>query len=298
MSNSSAGFDAKQLHVQQSAARQQTSAPLSAKSGSAKPITSTVQSVDRAVSILEMLAHDGESGVTKIALELGVHKSTAFRLIASLERRGLVEQNSERGKYRLGVGILRLAGATTARLDVVQEARPLARSLATETGETVNIAVLSEGAALYLDQIAGGSSLQPHNWVGQRIPLHATSNGRVLLSGLSDEQIASEVGQKFRSYTPTTTATLKQLLIEVEAARERGYAIVADELEIGLTAVAAPLRNAHGDVIASLSVSGPTFRFDEAKVLLATNLVIETAEEVSKRLGWRQINRPSGKINP
>lgn len=298
MSNSSAGFDAKQLDAKRSAAKQQVSAPLSDKSGSAKPITSTVQSVDRAVSILEMLAHDGESGVTQIALELGVHKSTAFRLIASLERRGLVEQNSERGKYRLGVGILRLAGATTARLDVVQEARPLARSLATETGETVNIAVLSEGAALYLDQIAGGSSLQPHNWVGQRIPLHATSNGRMLLCGLTDEQIASQVGQKFRSYTPSTTATLKQLLIEVEKARQLGYAIVADELEIGLTAVAAALRNAHGDVIASLSVSGPTFRFDEAKVLLATKLVIETAEEVSKRLGWRQSNRPSDKINP
>ncbi len=283
MSNNSAGSDAKQ----QAAAGDE--------SNPVKAVTGTVQSVDRAVSILEMLAHDGESGVTKIALELGVHKSTAFRLIASLERRGLVEQNTERGKYRLGVGILRLAGATTARLDVVQEARPLARSLATETGETVNIAVLSEGAALYLDQIAGGSSLQPHNWVGQRIPLHATSNGRVLLSGLTDEQIASEVGQKFRSYTPTTTTTLKRLLIEVAETRQLGYAVVADELEIGLTAVAAPLRNAHGDVIASLSVSGPTFRFDDSKVLLATKLVIETAEEVSNRLGWRPIKQPPGK---
>lgn len=261
-------------------------------------MTSTVQSVDRAVSILEMLAHDGESGVTKIALELGVHKSTAFRLIASLERRGLVEQNTERGKYRLGVGILRLAGATTARLDVVQEARPLARTLATETGETVNIAVLSEGAALYLDQIAGGSSLQPHNWVGQRIPLHATSNGRVLLSGLTAEQISTEVGPRLRSYTPTTTTTLKRLLAEIDEVREQGYAIVADELEIGLTAVAAPLRNAHGDVIASLSVSGPTFRFDESKVRLATTLVVEAADEVSARLGWRLTNRASKVVTP
>lgn len=263
----------------------------------AKPVTSTVQSVDRAVSILEMLAHDGESGVTKIADELGVHKSTAFRLIAALERRGLVEQNVERGKYRLGVGILRLAGATTARLDVVQEARPLARTLATETGETVNIAVLSEGAALYLDQIAGSSSLQPHNWVGQRIPLHATANGKVLLSGLTPQQIAVEVGQRYRAYTPTTITSIKPLLADIDEVRKLGYAVVVDELEMGLTAVAAPLRNALGDVIASLSVSGPTFRFDEGQVKLAIHQVAEAADEVSERLGWRVAKRRSAEID-
>ena len=143
-----------------------------------------VQSVDRALSILEVLARVGEAGVTEIAGELGVHKSTAFRLVATLESHRLVEQSSDRGKYRLGVGVLRLAGATSARLDLVQEARPICRQLAADTGETVNIAVLSESSALYLDQIAGSSALQPHNWVGQHIPLHATSNGKVLLSGL------------------------------------------------------------------------------------------------------------------
>ena len=262
-----------------------------------KAATSTVQSVERAVSILEMLAHDGESGVTKIADELGVHKSTAFRLIATLEQRGLVEQDLERGKYRLGVGILRLAGATTARLDVVQETRPLARALAAETGETVNIAVRSEGAALYLDQIAGTSSLQSHNWVGQRIPLHATANGKVLLSGLTSEQIMTEVGQRLRAYTPTTITSIKKLLVDIEAVREAGYAVVADELEMGLTAIAAPLHNAHGDVIASLSVSGPTFRFDEDRVKTVVDQVMEVATEVSERLGWKVPKRPSGEID-
>ena len=128
----------------------------------------------------------GEAGVTEIAGELGVHKSTAFRLVTTLEAHRLVEQTTDRGRYRLGVGVLRLAGATTARLDLVQEARPVCRQLAADTGETVNIAVLSESSALYLDQVAGSSALQPHNWVGQHIPLHATSNGKVLLSGLDD----------------------------------------------------------------------------------------------------------------
>ncbi|AWB91475.1 IclR family transcriptional regulator [Aeromicrobium chenweiae] len=252
-----------------------------------KAVTSAVQSVDRALSILEILAQDGESGVTEIAAQLDVHKSTAFRLIATLERRGLVEQNADRGKYRLGVGILRLAGATTARLDVVQEARPLARALAASTRETVNIAVLSEGAALYLDQIAGSSSLQPHNWVGQRIPLHATANGKVLLSGLDPAEITAAVGTPLRPYTPTTVTTIKALLVDVDAVRRAGHAVAVDELEHGLTAVAAPLHNAHGDVIASLSVSGPTFRFDEERLADVVRSVVGTAQEVSERLGWR-----------
>jgi DNA-binding IclR family transcriptional regulator len=247
----------------------------------------TVQSVDRAISVLEILARTGECGVTEIAAELGVHKSTAFRLVAALDRRGLVEQNADRGKYRLGVGILRLAGATTARLDVVQEARPICEQLATDTGETVNIAVLSDGAALYLDQVAGSSALQPHNWVGQRIPLHATSNGKILLAGLSEAEVAAQVGRTLRGYTPSTITSLKALRGELATIREHGYAIAVDELEIGLAAVAAPIRGVHGDVLASLSVSGPTFRLDAAAMDSATDAVLTAASDISRRLGWR-----------
>src|SRR5215510_4536537 len=176
---------------------------------------STVQSVDRAVTIMEILARSGEAGVTEIAAELQVHKSTAFRLVAALERRGLVEQTEDRGKYRLGMGLLRLAGATTARLDVVQESRPVCRKLAADTGETVNVAVLSDHSALYLDQIAGASALQPHNWVGQHIPLHATSNGKVLLSGLASDRL-DEVLHGLPAYTDLTITKRSQLRRELE----------------------------------------------------------------------------------
>src|SRR5580765_4174180 len=141
-----------------------------------------VQSVDRALTILSLLAERGEMGVTEISQGLGVHKSTAFRLVATLERHDVVTQTEDRGKYRLGVGVLRLAGATRVRLDLVQESRPVTTELAAEVGETVNIAVLSGHEALYLDQVAGPSALQLHMWAGQRIPLHATSNGKVLLA--------------------------------------------------------------------------------------------------------------------
>lgn len=247
----------------------------------------SVQSVDRALTILETLARSGEAGVTDLARGLGVHKSTAFRLVATLENHGLVEQSEDRGKYRLGVGLLRLAGATTARLDVVQEARPVCRKLAADTGETVNVAVLADRAALYLDQVAGSSALQPHNWVGQRIPLHATSNGKVLMAGLDADGLEELLGS-LPAYTDMTITRKGQLRKEVARAREQGYAVAVDELEVGLTAAAAPIRNAHGDVIASMSVSGPTFRLDAERVHDVVDLLVAAVAEVSHRLGWGQ----------
>jgi DNA-binding IclR family transcriptional regulator len=247
--------------------------------------TGGVQSVDRALTILEVLARIGEAGVTEIAGELGVHKSTAFRLVTTLESHRLVEQTADRGKYRLGVGLLRLAGATTARLDLVQEARPVCRQLAADTGETVNLAVLSESSALYLDQVAGSSALQPHNWVGQHIPLHATSNGKVLLCGLDDAGLDEMLGALSR-YTSLTITRRSQLREELVRVRAQGYAVAVDELEVGLTAAAAPIRNAHGDVIASMSVSGPTFRLPTERVEEILPLLVAAAEEVSHRLGW------------
>ena len=250
----------------------------------------SVQSVDRALTVLGILARVGDAGVTEIAAELGVHKSTAFRIVATLESHGMVERNQDRGKYRLGVGLIRLAGATTARLDVVQEARPVTRRLAADTGETVNIAVLSDQSALYLDQIAGASALQSHNWVGQHIPLHATSNGKVLLSDLDADELDRRV-PTLASYTPETITSRDRLCSELATILQQGYAVAVDELEIGLTAIAAPIHDAHGDVVASLSISGPTFRLDGDRVAGLVALVVDAARDISARLGGASLRK-------
>src|SRR3954447_12479133 len=244
-----------------------------------------VQSVDRALTIMSILARLGQAGVTEIAVELGVHKSTAFRLVTTLESHEFVEQTEDRGKYRLGLGLVRLAGASTARLDVVQEERPVCRRLAAASGETVNVAVLSEQAALYVDQVAGGSALPSHNWVGQHIPLHATSNGKVLLSGLEPDEGDRRV-DALPAYTERTITSRRKLHRELEEVRNQGYAVAHDELEVGLSALAAPIRSAHGDVIASISVSGPSYRLPDPQMADLTKLVIEAADDVSRRLGW------------
>jgi DNA-binding IclR family transcriptional regulator len=244
-----------------------------------------VQSVDRAVAILEILARDGEAGVTEVARELGVHKSTASRLLAALDRRELVAQDAARGRFRLGVGLIRLAGAAARGLDLTQESRPVCRALAQEVGETVNLAILSGRDALYLDQVAGPAALSPHNWAGQRIPLHATSDGKVLLAYLPEAELAECLAPplaRFTDRTITATADLARLLAEV---RRQGYATAVDELEVGLTAVAAPVRNAEGTVVASISASGPSFRIPADRIPALAGAVRRAATEVSRRLG-------------
>jgi DNA-binding IclR family transcriptional regulator len=244
-----------------------------------------VQSVDRAVTILEILARDGEAGVTEVARELDVHKSTASRLLASLGRRELVAQDAAHGKFRLGAGIVRLAGAAGRTLDMVQESRQVCRTLAQEVGETVNLVILSGRDALYLDQVAGPAALSPHNWAGKRMPLHATSDGKVLLAYRPEAELAGCLTplRRFTDHTITTLDEFSQVLAKV---RQRGFATAVDELEAGLTAVAAPVRNAEGNVVASISASGPSFRIPADRIGQVAECVCRAAAEVSRRLGW------------
>lgn len=231
-----------------------------------------VQSVDRALAILDLLARRGEAGVTEIAAELDVHKSTAFRLVGALENRQLVEQVSDRGKYRLGFGIIRLAGATTATLDLPREGQPVCERLAEELDETVNLAILDTGAATNITQSYGSAAVTARNWIGQRTPLHATSSGKVLLAW-ADEKVLEDALDTLERFTPNTITSRSKLLAELKLTRERGWASTNEELEIGLNAVAAPIRDAEGTVVAAVSVSGPAYR-----------LTVDSFESVTKKL--------------
>ncbi|MEU6422620.1 IclR family transcriptional regulator [Streptomyces spiralis] len=251
------------------------------------PAVNGVQSVDRAVSVLEILAQRGEAGVSEVAAEIDVHKSTAFRLLGALEARGLVEQATERGKYRLGFGIVRLAGAVTGRLDITQQGREVCERLSEEIGETVNIAVLQEHYAVNLYQVRGPGAVGTHNWVGQLTPVHATSSGKILLAHLRaeerDEVLAASGLQK---HTPHTLTSRRKLEKDLTEARERGYAVTLEELEIGLHAMAAPIRSHHGEVVAALSSSGPAYRFTEERIHELAPLLIKGAQEISHRMGY------------
>jgi DNA-binding IclR family transcriptional regulator len=256
----------------------------SARIASAPP--ASVQSVDRALTVLEILARQGDAGVTEVGLELGVHKSTAFRLLAALESRGFVEQSADRGTYRLGFAVVRLAGAAVARLDLGRESSRACEQLAAALGETVNVAVLSEGWAINISEGRGAASVASTNWVGQRTPLHATSSGKVLLAYAAPEVRAGALAGPLERYTPATVTDPALLEDILAKARVAGWAWTEQEYEIGLNAVAAPVRGADGSVLAALSAAGPAYRLTPASFEQIAAHVVAAADGISERMGF------------
>jgi len=247
---------------------------------------SAVQSVDRAVTVLEILARLGEAGVTEVADELGVHKSTAFRLLGVLESRGLVGQEQERGKYYLGAGVLRLAGAAAVRLDISQEGAAVCKRLADELGETVNIAVLESDAAVNIMQARGPASVTAQNWLGRRTPLHATSSGKALLAYQPGPVQDAVLGRKLPQLTERTVTSAEALRRELRQVVERGFAVAVEELELGLRAVAAPVRAHDGSVIGAIGVSGPAYRMARQRLPELAERAALAAVELSRRMGY------------
>jgi DNA-binding IclR family transcriptional regulator len=246
-----------------------------------------VQSVDRALAVLEILARDGHAGVSDIAEEMGIHKSTVSRLLGSLVSREMVHQNSDRGKYQLGFGILRLASSIPGRLSLVQEARPVMESLADQFKETVNLAVLRSNYAVNVDQAMGPSTLATYDWVGSLTPLHATSSGKVLLAALSvDERdrILKETGLPAR--TPRTITNRAKLENELISIARNGYGVTLEEFEIGINSMSVPVYNHQGTVIGAISISGPAFRFDPEKEPGLIEGMKEAGIQVSAKMGY------------
>jgi DNA-binding IclR family transcriptional regulator len=246
-----------------------------------------VQSVDRAANILEILARRGTAGVSEVALDIGVHKSTAFRLLSALETRGLVEQTRERGKYRLGLGILRLASTVPGRLDLVGQGRPVCEELAAEFGETVNLAVLRSHHAVNVDQSRGSAAIAAHNWVGQLTPLHATSSGKILLAyqpSATRKRLLDAAG--LARFTPRTITSRRTLTTQLTAALADGFATTSEEYEEGLNAVAAPVLDHTGTVVAAVSVSGPAYRLDARRMSAVAGDLMAGAARIGERLGY------------
>jgi DNA-binding IclR family transcriptional regulator len=241
-----------------------------------------VQSVDRALLVMEILARLGQAGVTEIAAELGVHKSTVSRLVAVLEARGYVEQVSDRGPYRLGFAIARLARSGSGQLDLARVSQDVCDRLAADVAETANLAILDGDRIVNIVEAMGPNEIALRTWVGQSCPAHATSSGKVLLAWA----VALRLTDPLQSFTPNTVTGVAELERELSVARARGWASVSEELEVGLNAVAAPIYDASADVVAALSVSGPSYRLSESHFEEIAKVTIAAADVISRRLGW------------
>ncbi|WP_344300692.1 IclR family transcriptional regulator [Sinomonas flava] len=244
-----------------------------------------VQAVERVVQALEILAREGSAAVGDVADRIGVHKSTASRILGALEAHGFVQQSSRRGKYQLGVGLLRIASSIPRRLSLVHAARPVLEDLAQQYGETVNLAVLRGGYAVNVDQAMGPTNLASFDWIGNLTPLHATSSGKVFLAymhpGLRDDVLRDAPPE---TLTPRTL-TRQQLDEQLPEIMRLGYAATRGELEEGLNAIAAPVFGHTGEVIGAVSISGPAFRFDPDTDPALVKAVIAAGEEITELMG-------------
>lgn len=225
-----------------------------------------VQSVDRAAQILEMLSDEPQLTISEISRRLQVHRSTAFRLLGTLEHHDLVEQDGSRGAYRLGFALLRMANSVTQRLDFSREAQACCDALAQELSETVNLAILDAGYAVTITQTVGDRMVGvARQYVGQRGPLHATSTGKMLLAHAGEPELERLVSRGLESFTGMTISDPEVLRAELEAIRGRGWSSAVAEWEEGINALAVPVRDAAGEVIAALSTTAPAFRLPESR---------------------------------
>lgn len=247
---------------------------------------STIQSVQRAAAILRSFTRiDSELSVTTLSEQLGLHKSTISRLLSTLQQEGFVEQNSENGKYRLGLGLVTLAGIVLERLNLPQVAQPYLSSLAEATQETVNIAVLDGRDCMNLGGVASPRPIQYVGRIGRRTPLHCTAAGKVLLAFLPPSKRRGILPAVLPRYTDYTIVDHQALEQSLERVQEQGYALTHEEHREGLSAIAAPIYDHRGQAVAALVISGPTYRLgpDEIEKLIAP--VQNAAEGISTHLG-------------
>lgn len=256
------------------------------KSGSDDLARGHVQSVERAVTILEFLARNEWSGVTDVGNALGVHKSTAGRILSTLEGRGLVEQHVESGKYRLGVGIVHLARAVTVEPELTREVKPVCEWLAQQTEETVTLTVLEDDECVTIDQIISTSTVVSRSWLGRRTPLHCTAPGKVFLAFLPAGRRAELIAGPHERLTERTITEPAELREIIEQVRVDGYATTFEEFEEGLSAAAAPVRGSDGTVAAVIGLSGPSYRFDEDQLREIAPVVRDAAKQASSRIGY------------
>jgi DNA-binding IclR family transcriptional regulator len=241
-----------------------------------------VAAVDRGAELLvRVLESKQPIALTELASASGIPKSTASRLMTALERRGLVEQDGPRGRLRPGPAILRVAERGLLERNVVEMSRESLDALGEATGETINLAVAGRDGVEHVAQVESRHFVGVGQWLGRAVEYHCTANGKVFLAFGR----ATLPEPPLRRFTPETITDPAQLQAELETVRRQGFATTVDELETGLAAVAAPVRVAGGDVVAALSISGPTLRMTPRRIRELEPVLIEEARSLERRLG-------------
>lgn len=220
-----------------------------------------VESVRRAARILGCFRDDRpELGVSEIARQLQMHKSTVHRLLATLEVEGFVRR-LDGSRYTLGWKLFELGALVPGWAGIRQAVLDVLEALATETGETAHLAVLDQAQVLYVEKVESHNRLRMPSAVGKRVPVHCTALGKILVAGLSDGEVQAVLAQTpLERFTPNTIGDARRFREELRQVRKQGFALDREELEEGLMCVGGPVTDDTGIICAALSISGPASR--------------------------------------
>lgn len=252
-----------------------------------KQDTYTLQSVDNTIQLIELLNEYGPMGITELSKKMALGKSTVHRILSTLKKRNYVTQDVENEKYMLSLKWASIGASVLKRQGIIQIVHPYLIRLSEKYNETAYLSVLNGYQMYFIDKVLSTNAIIMDMQIGSNINAHCSASGKVLLSGQYKDDLSGYTQNvsfiKFTKNTVTDTETLKQ---ELENIRRNGFSIDNEEYEVGLTCYAAPIKNNLGDVIAAISISGPSERMNKNREELV-NAVKTTAVEISNLLGWR-----------
>lgn len=244
-----------------------------------------IQALDRALDVMEVLAEANGQTLTEIATKLDQSPATIYRVLTTLELRGIAEIDPADQTWHVGPSTFRLGSAFLRRTSVVERARPVMRTLMETTGETANLGVERGDEVLFLSQVETDFSIRAFFPPGTLSPLHASGIGKALLACASKDRVEHLLHRGLEAFTSHTMIDEAKLLQDLQLVRKRGYAIDDEERTEGMRCIAAPILNVHGEAVAGISVSGPTNRVGEDRIEELGAIVRDAAGELSKAIG-------------
>jgi DNA-binding IclR family transcriptional regulator len=247
-----------------------------------------LSSVASAIRLLKAFSEDEvDIGISDLARRLGIAKSTAHRLAVTLVSEGLLEQDRNNGKYRLGVALFRLGALVRRRMDVSNEARPYLYDLREKVNESVHLAILDGTEIMYVYNLESTHAIRMRSDIGVRKPAYCTAEGQAILAFQPQAVIDQAIAAGLAPRTPKTITTPDKFIKALAVVRQRGCAIEDEESELGMVCVAAPIRDDSGAAVGAVGIAGPVTRLSKKAVTAVMPHVIATADLVSARLGYR-----------
>lgn len=245
------------------------------------------QAVARAIALLKAFSDaQPEWNLTDLAQATGLNKTTAFRLLAALEAERLIMRNPLSGGYRLGVELIAIGGTAMRSNPLRATSRPVLVTLAEQCGEAATLELLVEDYVLVVDEVASSNPMGMTQDVGNRLPVHATATGKVLLAAQPAGRIDDLLAGPLARLTDQTIVDPQRLRAELAQVRQDGFAVANGELEPGFVAVAAPVQDRERQVIAAISAGGPSLRLTPDRLPEVAAMVQMSARQISRQLGY------------